>query len=127
MPHARFGTAITCMDGRVQESVAWWLKEHYHVEFVDMITEPGVDKVFVFGPPELVDHIKAKVHTSTMSHGSRIVAVSGHHDCAGNPVSDDAHCEQVRAGVCAIRQWSLPVEVVGLWISERWEVEEVII
>ncbi len=30
MSQGTFGTAINCMDGRVQEPVARWLKEHYY-------------------------------------------------------------------------------------------------
>jgi carbonic anhydrase len=125
MAQGRFATAITCMDGRVQEPVSHWLEERYHVDFVDMITEPGVDRLFTFGPQETVDQIKAKVHISCSSHGSGVVAIAGHAGCTGNAVSDDAHREQIRAAVTAIRSWSLPAEVIGLWVNENWQVEAV--
>jgi hypothetical protein len=54
----RVGTAINCIDGRVQEPVAAWLKERYHLDYVDMITEPGADKVLATGSPEALTAIR---------------------------------------------------------------------
>ena len=45
MEGKKFGTAINCMDGRVQEPVAKFLKEIYGIDFVDTITEPGPVKI----------------------------------------------------------------------------------
>lgn len=47
----KFGTAINCIDGRVQLPVIKWLKENYYLDFVDMITEPGPDKVLSWNLP----------------------------------------------------------------------------
>ena len=33
------------MDGRVQLPVIQWIKENYRVDFVDVITEAGMDSV----------------------------------------------------------------------------------
>ncbi len=44
-----FGTAKNCLDGRVQIPVLDWIKLHSRVQYVDMITEPGVDKVLAQG------------------------------------------------------------------------------
>ena len=40
-----FATAINCMDGRVQEQVTLLIKESTGVDYVDMITVAGPDKV----------------------------------------------------------------------------------
>jgi len=50
MLHKRFATAINCMDGRTQEPVITWIKKNYHVDFVDMITEPGPVKYLAREP-----------------------------------------------------------------------------
>ena len=50
MAAGRFGTAVNCMDGRVQEPVLAWLKERYELEHVDMITEAGPDKALAAEP-----------------------------------------------------------------------------
>ncbi len=49
----RFGLAICCIDGRIQEPVASWLKEKYLLDYVDMVTEAGADRVLAEGPPEI--------------------------------------------------------------------------
>ena len=44
MPVGSFGTAINCIDGRVQLPVINWMKATHHVDWVDVITEPGADE-----------------------------------------------------------------------------------
>jgi len=39
----KFATCLNCMDGRVQLPVIHWIKENYGVDYVDMITEAGMD------------------------------------------------------------------------------------
>ena len=41
----RFCTAINCMDGRTQEPVIAFVKKRFGIDCVDMITEPGPDKI----------------------------------------------------------------------------------
>ncbi len=120
-----FGTVITCMDGRVQEPVAKWLKERLGLNFVDTITEPGVDRLMAEGSREQRDGVRAKVLISTNAHGSRVVAVVGHADCAGNPVAKEKHLEQVRQAVATVHSWGLQVRILGLWVNEQWTVEQV--
>jgi hypothetical protein len=60
---------------------------------------------------------------SINAHGSDIVAIAGHHGCAGNPVTKDEHLNHIRKASEIIKSWNLPVKVVGLWINESWEVE----
>jgi carbonic anhydrase len=120
-----FGTVITCMDGRVQEPVAQWLKQRLNLNFVDTITEPGVDKLMAEGSHEQQEGVRAKVLISTNAHGSRVVAVVGHADCAGNPVSKEKHLEQIRQAVATVQSWGLNISVLGLWITEPWTVEHV--
>jgi hypothetical protein len=43
--HAKFATAINCIDGRTQNPVIEWMRKHYSVSYADMITEPGVDAI----------------------------------------------------------------------------------
>lgn len=40
-----FATALSCMDGRTKGPVRKWAKETFGVDYVDMITEPGMDNV----------------------------------------------------------------------------------
>jgi len=101
--------------------ITQWLKKNYGVDYVDTITEPGVDKMF--SNPDKIEELKAKASISVNAHGSKIIVVSGHHDCAGNPVSRQEHIEQIRVAVSTIKSWNLPVKVIGAWVNERWELE----
>jgi hypothetical protein len=121
----RFGTAINCVDGRVQEPVAHWLKEHYLLDYVDMITEPGADKLLASGADEDLERLRAEVAPSLHHHGSTVLAVVGHHDCAANPASPEEHHEQIRAALGRLRRWNISATLVGLWVGEQWQVEVV--
>ena len=121
--HGRFATAINCMDGRTQLPVIDWMKENLAVDYVDMITEPGPDKLLAEGSPAALDSIKARVLISVNKHGSDTILVAAHDDCAGNPVSRSQHEEHVRQGIIRIESWRLPVKrVLGAWIGGDWKV-----
>ena len=124
MHHGKFGTAINCMDGRVQTQVVEWVKNKYSVDYVDMITEPGPDKILSQGKPDQVESIKSRVLISVNAHGSDTIVITGHHDCAGNPVSKEEHIKQVKDCIEILQSWNLPVKtIVGVWINENWAVE----
>ncbi|HXI73979.1 MAG TPA: carbonic anhydrase, partial [Pyrinomonadaceae bacterium] len=84
MPRHKFATAITCIDGRVQQPITDWMKLHTNVHYVDLITEPGPDKLISGGSTYTVDDLIRKVSFSVLHHSSTVVAVTGHHDCAAN-------------------------------------------
>ena len=124
MAHGKFGTAINCMDGRVQFPVANWMKEQFHLDYVDIITEPGPDKILASGQGQAVEAIKARAQISAKAHGSRIIVIAGHDDCAGNPVSKEQHLLQIKEAVQTIRSWNLPFEkVIGVWVNKDWNIE----
>ncbi|MDX9856207.1 MAG: hypothetical protein RBT76_00280 [candidate division Zixibacteria bacterium] len=126
MPEGTFATAITCMDGRVIEPVQLWAKEHFGVDFVDFITEPGVDLMLTEKLIWQDDKIKGRLKTSIDRHGSRQAVIVGHYDCPSNAVSDDSHRSMIRKSVETILSWKLGIRVVGLWINESWQPEVVV-
>lgn len=125
MAEGKFGTVINCMDGRTQLPVNEWMRKEYHLDFVDTITEPGPDKMLAENDPETVPSIRKRVAISVEKHGSGIVAVVAHHDCAGNPVPKDEHIKQVHKAIDLINSWNLPVKVIGVWVNENWKVEAI--
>ncbi|PAB60345.1 carbonic anhydrase [Anaeromicrobium sediminis] len=114
----RFGTALNCIDGRTQIPVIKWLKENFHVDYVDSITEPGIDKVLSQGEWIEIERLKEKVITSITAHRSSVVAVVGHYDCAANPVSDCKHFCDIVESTYVVKSWCFPVRVVGLWVDK---------
>jgi len=119
----RFGTAVTCIDGRVQRPVSDWVKFNFNVHHVDLVTEPGPDKVLSSGPQNHIDDVMRKVAFSVKHHFSPIVAVSGHDTCAANPVSREEHVRQILDSVELVLSYNLNVRVVGLWVTEWGAVE----
>jgi hypothetical protein len=84
----RFGTAINCIDGRTQQVVIDHMKQNYNIDGVDMVTFPGADGLFSNGDhSEEIALIRRAVSISIGKHDSRIIAVVGHYDCAGNAVT----------------------------------------
>jgi len=125
MSRGRFGTAINCMDGRVQEPVIAWLKKRFELDYVDMITEAGPDKALATEAEGVIESIRRRVEISITKHGSEVIAVVGHHDCAGNPVSGETHREHIEKAVAVVRGWDDRVSVLGLWVDEDWNVRAV--
>jgi len=122
-----FATCINCMDGRVQEPSIRFLKKKFSVKYIDMITEPGADKILAqYQAKATIAAIKKKVQISIEKHNSKAIAIVGHHDCAGNPVSDTTHLRQIKKAVKNISQWKLGVPVWGVWIDRHFRVEKVL-
>ncbi|MEN9978793.1 MAG: carbonic anhydrase [candidate division WOR-3 bacterium] len=124
MAESRFVTAINCMDGRVQLPVIAWLKADTGADYVDNITEPGPVKILAEGRNRvLLGSIRRRVKISVERHGSRLVAIIAHHDCAGNPVDEQTQRRQLERAIRRVESWGLGVRVVGLWVNEQWQVE----
>ena len=123
MVDGTFVTAINCMDGRVQEPVLEWMKQRLGADYVDMITEPGPDKIMAEGSVQGLESIRNRVKISVEKHASRVVAMVAHHDCAGFPVARDVHLAALRTCVETIGSWDLPVRRIALWVGETWRAE----
>lgn len=124
MAHGKFATAVNCMDGRVQIPVIEYIKKKHGVDFVDSVTEAGPDGILEHRSAR-VTAIKKRVEISVKKHGSHIVAVVGHHDCAGNPVDKETHIREIKDDVKTMSKWFPDVKVIGLWVGGDWKVREV--
>lgn len=127
MPDKKYATVINCMDGRAQEPAIGFMKQKYGVDYVDSVTEAGPIKYLAEGVEfGVIESIRRRVQISVSAHGSRRIAVVGHFDCAGNPVDKSTQLEQIKASKRRILDWRLgEVEVIGLWIDENREAEQV--
>lgn len=125
MTEGRFVTAINCMDGRVQEPVINFFKMRHGADYVDMITEPGPIKSLAEGDEVLTGTIKKRVGISVEKHGSNLIAVVGHDDCAGNPVGKDEQLTQIDLAVELVKSWGFGATVIGLFVNNNYNVEVV--
>jgi carbonic anhydrase len=112
------------MDGRPLRKVADYLSTSFSVRHLDTITTAGTVRHLAEDTPQ-AETLLANLDISVESHGSRHVAVVAHHDCAGNPVSDNVQKRQVSTAVSRIRGRHPDVDVVGLWLNEHWIVERI--
>lgn len=129
-----FFTTVGCMDGRVQEPVAEFGQKKFSARFPDTITEAGLvgrleqekqDQI-------LLDSIKNKLYISLKKHHSKGIVVHGHQECAGNPVEDERHKDDIRKSVQKIKSLiNSSIPVVGVFVKRSssdpniWEVEEI--
>jgi hypothetical protein len=112
------------MDGRIQESIIKYLRERFGVEYVDTITEPGPCGILASQQPkELVSSIRRRLDISINKHGSRLICISGHADCAGNPVGDAIQKSQVRESTGILQKQYPGCEIIGLWLDLRGNIE----
>ncbi len=125
MPRHRFATAITCIDGRVQQPIVDWMKLNTNVHYVDLITEPGPDQALSDGPVHIIDEIVRRVSFSILHHSSNVVAVTGHFDCAANDADKEEHIEQILESVRVLLSYQINARVLGLWLNE-WESVELV-
>lgn len=114
------------MDGRVQEPIINYLKENHGVRYVDAITEPGPCKILAENRDrQSVDSILARLKISVEKHGSKLIAVSGHYDCAGNPCGEAEQKQQVDECVKFLSPLYPDIEIIRLWIDSSWKVFEI--
>jgi len=127
MAKGKFGTAINFMDGRVQEPIIAWMKKTYKLDYIDMITEPGPDKILSNPRDKRIASIKSRVEISVNKHGSKIIVMVSHCDCAGNPCSKQAHLAQNEKAIKTIKSWHLrsAEKIVGVWIDQNWTAKEI--
>ncbi len=123
MVEGKFATSVSCIDGRIQIPLAKWIKENYSVDYVDTITEPGVDKTITEN--SVFESIKTKVSISINAHKSELIVLSGHYDCAANKVSNEAHIELIKKGIEVISSWNLDAKVIGVWVDDSWNVNTI--
>lgn len=125
MSHGTFATAINCMDGRVQTAVKDYMQKNYGVDFVDAITEPGPVKILAENSPkELIEDIKTCIGISVEKHGSKVIAIVGHHDCAGNPVPKEEQVKQLALAKETVEAMGFGVEIILLYVEGDWKTIE---
>lgn len=123
----KFATAINCMDGRIQVPVINYLITKLGIDFVDVITEPGPNKILSEGIDlQVIERIKRCVEISIKKHGSKFIAMSAHHDCAGNPKEKEVQVKQLLSSIEVIKSWHFGVKIIGLWIDDQWKANEII-
>lgn len=124
-----FFTSVGCMDGRSSFAVAKWGRKKFGVEYADAITEAGLVKWLAGNHLDqyLVESIENKIKISTEKHKSEHIVVSGHEDCAGNPVSEKQHKRDILKSKELIRMMFPKISVTAVYVKrsgDSWVAEE---
>ena len=121
-----FCTSIHCMDGRIQEPIIKYLKESYSIAYVDAVTEPGPCKILAENEDKIAaNSIIARAEISINKHGSKLIAISGHYDCAGNPCNEQIQKEQISKSIKQLKNNYREIKIIGLWVDNEWKVNEI--
>jgi len=123
----QFACVINCMDGRVQDAVKNYMQKSYSVDYVDMVTEPGPNKILADNSDSaVIENIKKRVEVSVRHHGSRVIAIVGHFGCAGNPTEKEEQVEHLKQAETIVKGFGFEAEVVKLWVDGDWETVELV-
>ena len=114
-------TCLNCMDGRVQLPVLNWIREEYSIDFVDIVTAAGMDGVLA--TRDNIDDIVRSINTSVNINKSIRIFVVGHYDCRGNSVDEKTHRAHIGMSVKRLETYWPNLEILGLWVNDRWQVE----
>ena len=121
-----FCTAINCMDGRVQTPVIDYMQSRYNVPYVDMITDPGPNKILADQSDDtIIESILQRIDISVHKHKSAAIAIVGHVDCAGNPSTYEEQLVHLEKSHAFLTSRYPDVEVIVLWVDEEWTVSQV--
>lgn len=122
-----FACAINCMDGRVQDAVKNYMQKNYSVDYVDMVTEPGPNKILADNSGEpIIENIKKRVEVSAHHHGSKVVAIVGHFGCAGNPTEKEEQIKHLKLAKKTVEAFGFGIKVILLWVDGDWRTVELI-
>lgn len=120
----KFGTVLTCMDGRIQSQVQEYIKNVYKVDFVDTITLAGpVQVISNNSHKKVIDNLKYRTDISVNLHKSGIIGVVGHHDCAAISCCDTDQKKHILSAVESVTTWYPQCKVIAIWINEKFELE----
>jgi hypothetical protein len=102
-----------------------FLVSKYGYDLPDTITDPGpVKDLANTDDTAYWDRICARIDISVQKHGSGHIFVTGHHDCAGNPVSRDVQIGQLRVASQQIKARYPECQVNTVYINQQWCCEE---
>jgi hypothetical protein len=90
-----------------------------------MITEAGADGALALDNYSLLEAIRARASISVNKLYSRLIAIVGHHDSAGNPMDAATHQSHIHQAMAMVRSWGWDALVIGLWLDIQWVIQPV--
>jgi len=119
--------ALECMDGRTQLVVADTAKKVASADLVDVITQAGIVRILAENRNQaLIENFKYELGISVEKHGTKIVSIVAHEDCAGNPVSKEQQMHNLRQAKKTVESWNMGVKVIMLWVEKPFNKAELV-
>jgi hypothetical protein len=116
-----FACHLACQDGRVTDAVSHHARVKHGIDWVDNITEPGINKILAENiDTSVIKSIKRKIPISIHHHGSNVIFISGHPKCAGNPAGKEEQIKHLRDAKKTVESFGFGVNIVLLWIENDW-------
>tara|TARA_B100000745_G_scaffold268595_1_gene194730 strand:- start:2686 stop:3240 length:555 start_codon:yes stop_codon:yes gene_type:complete len=117
----KFAGAVWCMDGRDKKAV----QDYAQGLFVDSVCDgPGTVGVLAdVGHPKhalFVQKLRDQLPVSIGNHGSEIIFVSGHAECAGHPVDDVRHKEDILKATALVRSILHELNYTTITVIPLW-------
>ena len=110
----------------MQIPVLEYIKSEHGVDCVDVVTELGPNKILSGNENKTtIELIKSKVKISVEAHRSKLIAIVGHYDCAGNPTDKKTQLVHIAEAIKTVKSWDFKVKIIGLWVDRNWRVWEV--
>jgi hypothetical protein len=115
------------MDGRTQLVVADTAKKVASADLVDVITQAGIVRILAENRNQaLIENFKYELGISVEKHGTKIVSIVAHEDCAGNPVSKEQQMHNLRQAKKTVESWNMGVKVIMLWVEKPFNKAELV-
>jgi carbonic anhydrase len=113
------------MDGRIQLPVIEYLQDRFGVDYIDNITAAGPVGVIATSPDSGDARSMIRLIDISISvHGSGELAIVAHHDCAGNPISDDEQKQQLKLCLEMLSERFPEMEIITLWLDDTFQIQE---
>ena len=149
-----FGGEIGCMDARPKAAVRKFLRDQFGVDAVDQIPYPGMNKFLAETQGSKVSilllpiyiltglifwmmlkkihqivtllNIRRMIAITVTVHKGRVLAITGHDNCAGNPTTREKQIKHLVAARRYIESLGFEIPIVVLWIRGDWRTVDVI-
>ena len=117
MAHGKVAVAVCCMDYRLHKpevSLASQLEDVLGADAVYIYTCAGPEGKVIAGEDGFRDMVK-DLQLIIDAKGASTIAICGHHDCAGHPVSDEDHeLDSVRSAAVLSEHLEFSGDVIPL-------------
>jgi len=111
----KFCTVVTCMDGRIQDSVAAFMREHFQAQWVDTITDAGPIGALSEGNPASTKTVAKNVSISIEKHASVGIGVVAHEGCAAVPGGQQEQAPLALNTAARLGKKFPEMEIIVLW------------